>query len=185
MEATTVLPMKTMTEYIAQLGAATILHSRTTYLAHAVGVYKYMQSWDADDELCRAAMFHSIYGTEGFQDFTLPLDHRDELRALIGERAELLAYANCAMDRDSFFELVDERQDRYQIADRLTSQQIDLSTDEFEDLMRLHLCDFLEQVQRSEGWNYRRAKIQAISERLGGAALVSYNSTFAREPQSS
>ena len=178
------LPMKTMTEYIAQLGAATILHSRTTYLAHAVGVYKYMQSWDADDELCRAAMFHSIYGTEGFQDFTLPLDRREEVRALIGPRAELIAYANCAMDRASFFALVDKHQDRYPIVDRLSGETLDLSNEEFEDLMRLHLCDHLEQVERSGTWDYNREEVRIMGERLGGAALASYQSTFAREPQS-
>ncbi len=178
------LPMKTMTEYITQLGAAKIPHSRTTYLAHAVGVYKYMQSWDADDELCRAAMFHSIYGTERFQDFTLPLDRRPELRELIGDRAELLAYANCAMDRDSFFALVDQHQARYLIKDRLSGEHIDLSHEQFEDLMRLHLSDYLEQVERSDGWEYRRTEIRIISERLGGAALDSYHSTFAQAPQS-
>ncbi len=178
------LPMKTMTEYIAHLGAAKIPHSRTTYLAHAVGVYKYMQSWEVDDEMCRAAMFHSIYGTEGFQDFTLPLDRRQELRELIGDRAELLAYANCAMDRNSFFDLADKYQDRYLITDRLSGDHIDLSNEEFEDLMRLHFCDYLEQVERSQGWDCRRSQFRLIGERLGGVALESYNSTFAREPRS-
>ena len=178
------LPMKTMTDYIVELGAATIPHSGTTYLRHAVGVYQDMSSWGADDEMCRAAMFHSIYGTEGFQDFTLPLDRREELRALIGNRAELLAYANCAMDRTTFFDLVDKHQDRYLIRDRLTGDHLDLSNEEFEDLMRLHLCDFLEQVERSEAWDNRRQEIRTMSERVGGLALDSYNSTFDREPQS-
>ena len=43
-------------------------------------------------------MFHSIYGTEKFQGFTLPLERRAEVRALIGDRAERLAYLNCAKD---------------------------------------------------------------------------------------
>ena len=178
------LPMKTMTDYIVQLGAAKIPHSGTTYLAHAVGVYKYMKSWEADDEMCRAAMFHSIYGTEGFQDYTLSLDRRQELRALIGNRAELLAYANCAMDRTTFFAQVDNHQDRYLIADRLSGEHLDLSNEEFEDLMRLYLCDFLEQVERSDAWDYRRRELGVIGGRLGGVALDSYNSTIAREPQS-
>ena len=178
------LPVKTMTNYIHELGVAKLPHSRTTYLGHVVGVYNSMKSWEADDEICRAAVFHSIYGTEGFQDFTLPLDRREELRALIGPRAELLAYANCAMDRASFFALVDKHQDRYPIVDRLSSAKLDLSNREFEDLMRLHLCDYLEQVERSSAWEYRREEIRIVSERLGGAALASYQSTFAREPQS-
>ena len=101
------VPMKTMTNYLIRIGADKIPHTRKTYLGHAIGTYRDMKSWGASDALCCAAMFHSIYGTEGFQDFTLPLAQRDELRALIGEYAELLAYANCAMDRASFHALVD------------------------------------------------------------------------------
>ena len=33
-------------------------------------------------------MFHSIYGTEKFQGFTFPLERRDEVRTLIGDRAD-------------------------------------------------------------------------------------------------
>ena len=104
------LPMKTMTNYFLEIGADKVAHSEKTYLAHAVGTYRNMKEWGASDELCRAAMFHSIYGTEGFQDFTLPVERRDELRQLIGEYAELLAYANCAMDRASFYGQVALRQ---------------------------------------------------------------------------
>ena len=178
------LPMKTMTDYIIRIGADKIPHTEKTYLAHAIGVYQDMKAWDEDDEMCRAAMFHSIYGTEGFQDFTLPLDRRDEMRAFIGERAELLAYANCAMDRASFFELVDTYQDNYAIKDRITGGTIDLSTREFEDLIRIHLCDHFEQIERADSWNYRRREIKIMSERVGGAALEAYRSTVAKEPQS-
>ena len=60
-----------------------------------------MKAWDGTPELCRAALFHSIYGTQGFQGFTLPLDRQPELRTLIGDYAEKIAYLNCFMDRDS------------------------------------------------------------------------------------
>jgi hypothetical protein len=143
-----------------------------------------MKAWQADDELCRAAMFHSIYGTEGFTTLTLPLDRREELRTLIGERAEKLVYANCAMDRDTFYRHVDQYQDDYQIKDRLTGGVIELSRAEFEDLIRLHMCDFLEQCERSDHWNYKRETLALMSERLGGAARASYEAVFAREPRS-
>ena len=32
------------------------------------------------EDVCRAGMFHSIYGTEKFQGFTLPLGRRDDVR---------------------------------------------------------------------------------------------------------
>ena len=38
-------------------------------------------------------------GTEGFQDFCLSFNRRADVRALIGERAEFVAYVNCVMDR--------------------------------------------------------------------------------------
>lgn len=88
------------------------------------------------------------------------------------------------MDRASFFALVDKHQDRYPIVDRLSGENLDLSNQEFEDLMRLHLCDHLEQVSRSSTWEYRREEIRIMGKRIGGAALASYQSTFAREPQS-
>ena len=70
-----------------------------TYLAHGAGVYRDLKSWGCSQELCDAGMFHSIYGTELFQDFTLPLERRGEVRNLIGERAERLVYLNCCLLR--------------------------------------------------------------------------------------
>ena len=194
------LPMKTMTDFVIQVGADNVQHSGKTYLAHVIGVYRLMKSWAEEDEMCRAAIFHSIYGTEGFQDFTLPLDRREEVCALIGERAEQLSYANrvcaligeraeqlsyanSAMNRASFYGQVKNDQDDYQIKDRITGGTIDLTARAFEDLIRLHLCDFLEQVERDKGWQYERETMKAMSNRLGGIALDTYQSVFTRESQ--
>ena len=177
------LPMKTMTDYVIKVGADKVQHSGKTYLSHVVGVYRLMKSWEEDDEMCRAALFHSIYGTEGFQDFTLPLDRRYEVRALIGERAEQLAYVNSAMDRASFYSQVGAYQDNFQIKDRLTGGHIGLTGKAFEDLIRLLLGDFLEQGERDEGWLYERDTMKKMSARLGGIALETYRSVFAREPR--
>ncbi len=178
-----ILPMKTMTDFVIQVGADKVAHSGKTYLAHVIGVYRLMKSWAEDDEMCRAALFHSIYGTEGFQDFTLPLDRRDEVRALIGERAEQLAYANSAMDRASFYGQVGAYQDDYRIKDRLTGGYIALTNKAFEDLIRLHMCDFLEQVERDEGWDYKRETMNIMRDRLGGIVLETYQRVFSKEPR--
>ena len=93
-----------------------------------------LDRWGVEKPLSSAGLFHSIYGTEGFQarcarcldvasfhpfyifdprcslrwltwqllpaqDFSLGIDRRDEVRAVIGERAEFLAYCNCVMVR--------------------------------------------------------------------------------------
>ena len=76
---------KQLTNFFIEVGADQIPHSDKSYLAHAIGVYNDLKAWGADEDLCRAGMFHSIYGTEVFQDFTLPLERRGDLQALIGE----------------------------------------------------------------------------------------------------
>src|SRR4029077_4472834 len=95
------------------------------------------QGFPAD--VCRAGMFHSIYGTERFQGFTLPLERSDEVRALIGDRAERLAYLNCAMDRGSFDRVLDQAVEPYRITDRVTGEEVVLSRPDFDDLCRIHL----------------------------------------------
>lgn len=176
------LPMKTMTDRIIALGADKVQHTGKTYLAHAIGVYKLMKSWGEDDEICRAAMFHSIYGTEGFQDFTLPLEQRDAMREFIGDRAEWLAYVNSAMKRDTFYCQVALTREKYPITDRLTGDTMQLTVQEFQDLIRLHLCDMLEQVERDNVWDSQREIFRQMAVRTGGAALECYDTVFAREP---
>ena len=96
--------MRRFADFFKELGAAEIGHSANTYLAHASGVYRDLKSWGCSQELCDAGMFHSIYGTELFQKFTLPLERRSEVQELIGERAERHVYLNCCMLRDSLDE---------------------------------------------------------------------------------
>lgn len=173
---------KELTDYIISLGAAEISHSDKSYLAHAIGVHNDMKAWKGTPELCRAALFHSIYGTQGFQDFTLPLDRQPELRALIGDYAEKLAYLNCFMDRDSLDNQLTQTDGPYTIIHRLTSKALVLSQAEYEDLIRLHLCDWLEQAPRAQRWDYRRTAYRQMAERLGGVALTAYDRVFALEP---
>src|SRR4030088_3117737 len=94
--------LKRLTDFLVALEIEKVSHTESTYLAHLISVHQYMQRQGCMEEVCRAGMFHSIYGTELFQGFKLPLERRADVRALIGERAEHLAYLNCAMDRTAF-----------------------------------------------------------------------------------
>jgi hypothetical protein len=170
-----------MVAFIRDVGADEVSHSEKTYLAHAIGVYNDMRRWGGNEDWCRAAMFHSIYGTELFQRFTLQLERRGELRALIGERAEKYAYWNCAMQRAEFDRAVFQSEGPYHLHDRFTKEAFELSVDEFDSLCRMHLCDWIEQVGRSKMWDYRRAAYRQMAERLGGYALAEYDRVFAAE----
>ena len=92
-----------MTDFLRGLGTDEIGHTGSKgFLAHLVSVYRDLQRWGGDQDLCRAGLFHSVYGTEKFRQFCLPLDRREEIRDLIGERAEWLAFLNCFMERTSW-----------------------------------------------------------------------------------
>ncbi len=173
---------KELTDYLVALGTADIGHTEKSYLAHAIGVYNDMKAWNGSDDLCFAALFHSIYGTQQFQGFTLPLEKRPELQALIGDYAEKIAFVNCFMDRSTLDAQVREDKDEYPIRNRVTGEMMELTKAEYDDLACLHLCDLLEQVERSNAWNARRAAYRGMAERLGGIALASYDEVFAREP---
>ena len=62
--------------------------SDQSFIDHLTGVEAIMLTWAAaEPELYPAAtaasgLYHSIYGTEGFQGFTLPLEQREVSRAL-------------------------------------------------------------------------------------------------------
>jgi hypothetical protein len=174
---------KDLTNYLVRLGIDDVPHSGKSFLAHLIGVCKLMESVGCDAELCRAGIFHSIYGTELFQGFKLPLDRRAEVRDLIGARAERLGYLNSAMDREAFDAAVERGQPPFRFRDRFTGEETELPADEFDDLCRVHLYDWLEQVPRSRhGWGYRRAAYRRLAERLGGVAVETYDRVFSQEP---
>ena len=72
-------PCAPLTEFLTQIGMQEIRHTEKTYLDHLVAVYKGLESWGFAQEVCAAGMFHSIYGTEMFRGFTLPLERRAEV----------------------------------------------------------------------------------------------------------
>ena len=175
--------IKAFTQYLIDLGIDQVPHSGKSFLAHLVNVYRLMESRGCSEELCRAGMFHSIYGTQQFQAFKLDTDRRAEVQALIGDRAEWLAYLNCAIDRPSFDAALTRADVPFRFIDRITGTEVELGRADFDDLCRVHLYDWIEQVPRSRlGWDYRRGAYRALADRLGGAALTAYEEAFAAEP---
>lgn len=170
-------------DFLVGLGTDDVPHTGEKFLAHLIGVYGDLQRWNCDRDVCFAGMFHSIYGTEKFQKFCLPLERRGEVQELIGERAERIAWVNSVMDRSSFDRLIPTR-GPYKITNRLSGETIELNEQDFHDLCVVHLCDWLEQVPRSRQWDYRRDAYRQLAERLKGVAQQSYDAVFALESAS-
>jgi hypothetical protein len=170
-----------LTDFLVSLGTDQVPHSGVRFLSHLIGVYTDLKEWGGDEDLALSGLFHSIYGTETFQKFALPLERRAEVRELIGERAERLAYVNCALTRDSLDTSVAEGGSPH-LWDRFTDRPLPVDEEEFTRLITLHLCDRLEQAGRSQNWSFRRQAWENMARRLGGVALERWQEVFAAAP---
>lgn len=168
-----------MMDFLVGLGTDAVPHTGEKFLGHLIRVHRDLESWGCGQDVCRAGLFHSIYGTEKFQRFSLPVDRRPDVEALIGRPAELLAYVNCFMDRASFDTLID-LDGPYRLRHRVTGEPMELDRPTFDDLGTVHLCDWLEQVPRSQQWDYRREAYRRLSNRFGGVAQEAYDRVFAQ-----
>ena len=182
-------PVSELVDFLRSLGTAEIDHTGHDFLTHLRAVHDLLADHDAGDELSAAGLFHSIYGTEKFQDFSLPLSERKRVRELIGERAERIAWLNCVMDRATFDAAVSAAlagESDLIIRDREGNPPIDMSRDELRDLAQVHLFDWLEQVERSEfGWDYRRDAYREMATLVGPEAEALQADVFSREPSRS
>jgi hypothetical protein len=174
-------------DFLLSLGTDEIAHTGHDFLTHLKSVQGVLEAAGAAPEIAQAGLLHSIYGTQGFQDFSLPLSERDRVRDLIGERAEFTAYCNCVMDRATFDTAVAQAlegdADNFEIRDREGSPPIALTRAQLTDLAEVHLFDWLEQVERSDrGWDYRRRAYRQMAELVGPRATAAYDAVFAREP---
>lgn len=156
-------------QFLASIGTGEIPHGSRidhegkpigTFLDHLTGTEAQLRAWGCEDALCHAGMYHSIYGTEGFQGFTLSTADRPVVREVIGERAEAIAYLNCVMDRESLDQMVIEHHrggGTLREAPRLPlrarpnptagldgSETFALTAEEFSGLITVQLADHLE-----------------------------------------
>eukprot|EP01038_Epipyxis_sp_PR26KG_P005012 gene5012-6999_t len=157
--------------------------------SHLKGVRSVLRNWKSAEHVCNAGLFHSIYGTEGFQGFKLPLSYRSKLRELIGPKAERLSWIFCMVDRLSvdktlFLEQNNELQKSrkfiFTSRPELGRFQIILESEqEWLDYLELSLADWLEQVEgaaetenilfqwkKGEAWSYRREAYKKILDIL-------------------
>ena len=86
------------------------------------------------------------------------------------------------MLRESLYGQLSEDKDTYPIVHRVTGETMELDRTTYDDLCQLHLCDWLEQVERSEKWDFQRTEFHNMAKRLGGIAEESYDRVFSREP---
>jgi (p)ppGpp synthase/HD superfamily hydrolase len=82
-------------EFLLDNGASDNDHSGRSLLDHLIGVAEILMSWKCDKDIVLAGLCHSIYGTDSYHTVTVDPSMRVEVQALIGQRAELLAWEFC------------------------------------------------------------------------------------------
>jgi len=123
-------------------------HTDFGLIGHLKGTYEILKNWKCSDELCMAGLCHSIYGTESYRKDPIDLSERDNIRSIIGEESERIAYLFGAHVKDSLWENLD-RVENFRIFDRLESKEVSIERRDLQDLITLTLANWLEQRPRA------------------------------------
>lgn len=134
-------------KFLRRYGADGQPHSEASLIDHLVGTREILIGWGARPVLCRAGLFHSVYGTESFRGGVLPWTRRPEVRAEIGVEAERLAYLFGAMTSGSVPGALGGP-DGAPLYDRFTGRAVPLSAGTWRDLFELTAANALEQLPR-------------------------------------
>lgn len=93
---------KAMT-YIRRKEFNEFAHARDVFSEHLIGTYSILSAWGQPKEITRVGLFHTVYGGDLFIFYYFnPNDDpdREELRNIIGTKAEQLTYLFGTMDRN-------------------------------------------------------------------------------------
>ncbi|HEX8652840.1 MAG TPA: hypothetical protein VF708_18635 [Pyrinomonadaceae bacterium] len=166
--------------YLLNLGTSDVPHTHGDFLSHLVGVYRYLERWHCHEYIMLAGLFHSIYGTQAFQNFSLSQERRREIQELIGESAERLVYAYCAMTYKSLRESVLSGT-KPQLWDRFADCPMDVTGQELTDILWVKLADILEQEARlnDEQKSFKYAGFwRFVAKQLGTVAVESWDQVY-------
>jgi hypothetical protein len=111
-------------------------------LEHLIGTAELLGRWGQPDTIRRAALIHSVYGTEVYRHAIAGEGDRSELAAVAGEDAEQLAYLFAVTPRRLLFS------GTHRWKKGLPG---DPSRDELDAIVIMHMGNIAEQSQQSDG----------------------------------
>jgi aspartate beta-hydroxylase len=164
--------------FLKTLGAEQLGHGQgRTLFDHLVGTRDIVRRWHQCDDLQRAALLHSVYGTDVYKRQLLALSRRAEVKEQAGDRAERLAYLFCVVPRRHLFARVGASvQGREEISFPRAPDGTDLepvTRQEVDELILLHMANLAEQAMEKDGspgeW---LARVAQLSLTLAGSELV-------------
>lgn len=92
-----------LVELLRDIGANSVPHSNRYLIDHLIGTYRTLERWRCDDDVCKAGMFHSVFGTRSFPNPLVNEVDAIPIRDAIGERAQMLVRLFSRVDLPSLF----------------------------------------------------------------------------------
>jgi len=142
-------------QLLRSVGTEEMPHSEQGLFDHLLGTRQLLIEWGARPVVCDAGLFHSIYGTEHYGPTAIAPSRRAEVRQLIGEEAEKLAWLFCVMRRATFEQNL-QRTGEFTVQNRKTGEWLPLGADQFQDLVTMTFANTLEAFPRLS-WRTRRS----------------------------
>jgi hypothetical protein len=175
---------------LSESGTTNVAHMNGDLLQHMTNVYRGLERMGRPPHVMVAGLFHGIYGTHALREmevFDLPDHRREQVRELIGERAERLVYAFCVMTYESLGKSVRNMMrpgGRPALWNRHTNSLMEIPPEEFNEILWVKLADLLAHVPqlppdiRDEVIADYGPFWEMVAEDLGPEALVEWRQIF-------
>ena len=92
-------------QFLQKVGAENTKHSKGTLSGHLLRTYDLLKAAGKSRDVCMAGAIHSIFGTNIFKQITIPLDKKQEVIDIVGERAVNLAELFSSINRPHALEM--------------------------------------------------------------------------------
>lgn len=129
------------------LGVGEFAHLNRNLESHLSGTYALLKAWGNPEPICRAGLYHAVYGTQPMERLGIPHKEfspsdRPGIREIIGEEAERLVYLYAACDRDFLYPRIGAPGVIYR--DRFTGRVSELPSDAFRGMLEITMANELE-----------------------------------------
>jgi len=155
--------------FLRGLGADKIPHGRRTLFDHLIGTEAIVRRWGASKDVCKAALFHSVYGTEFFKNAPLTVRNRRKIRKHLGPQAEHLVFVFCTMQRASVYEAVSRGKTFHVL--NLKGKRVNVSRAELCGLLMILWANAMEQNPQGGTTRAWRKTVEASARFLPKEAL--------------
>lgn len=153
-------------DLLLELNTDTNPHTGGVLLDHLRGTHDLLHEWGNDQAVCIGGLFHSIYGTQSYHTRSATLQDRQRIRAVIGERAERLAFLFCVANRGGFFDALGNNDAA--LWNNVHERPMPVAQDELRDLIEMELANFVEFMPRTPFTEDELAAFEGNVERAKG-----------------